>query len=116
MDSNKAKETKALIPQETIAKVKAERGAGGLELHVLEAAGNAVIVRTPSSGIWDAFQEARDKVGTRALRQLLCDCVVYPESAEVLGMLDRRPALANVFGAKLLELAGLEEEAKAKKA
>ena len=101
-----------LDPQ-IVAKLKAEHP--GAELTQLASKGNIIVVKSPSDGAWGAFLDAKEKVATRAYKQLLFDCLVWPSADELTSLLDRKPGLANVFGPKLMELAGVEEEATAKK-
>ncbi len=87
------------------------------EVYILTAkGGESIAVRPPTDGEWGAFLDDREKIGSRALKSLVRSCVLFPPEIEFLKLLDKRPALANVFGAKIMEIAGLEEEAQVKKA
>ena len=101
------------IAKEQILKVKQENP--GAEVYQLSAGPHAILVRSPSDAIWAAFQDAKEKGGTRALKQLVLDCVLHPSADEVRSIFEKKPALANTWGVKLMDIAGLEEEAQVKK-
>ncbi len=99
--------------ERTIERLKAEHG----EVYLLEAAGVAVVARPPSRAEYRRFRARAldEKNRADALEALTRACVVWPEQAEFDTLLEQKPALAEVFGAKLLELAGAVEEAEIKK-
>lgn len=100
------------ITEQTIAELKTKHG----EIHLLTAkGGHEIIVRAPNDAEWGSFLDEREKIGARALKGLVRSCLLHPSSSDFKALLDKKPALANVFGAKLLEIAGMEEEAVAKK-
>lgn len=88
------------------------------ELHELPLGeGEAVLVRRPRRADYKKFRGKADREATRAdaLEILARDCIVWPDVAAFEAMLERRPALADVVGGKLLELAGLSEDPDTKK-
>jgi hypothetical protein len=103
------------LDEKQIAALKAKHGVD--ELHVLSASGVRVIVKAPTRDVWMRFKDlAADAKRRRvAFEYLLTACAVHPEGEGVAAILDKKPALAESFGAKLCEMAGLEEEARAEK-
>lgn len=83
---------------------------------VLTAEGDSVVVLPPSRAIWKRFRTfaADEKRRPDAFEALLRDCLVHPDKAGLEALLERRPGLAENFGGKLLELAGLAAEVEAK--
>lgn len=73
--------------------------------------GHEVFVNRPSRAAWKRFVKTQDDSSKRldALEQLLKDCLVYPDKPGLDAILDSRPALGGLFGARLLELAGAGE-------
>lgn len=98
---------------DVIERLRAEHG----EIYQLEAAGEAVIARPPTRAEYRRFRaKVLDEKGREAaLETLTRACVVWPDTSAFDALLERKPALAEVFGAKLLELAGAVEEAELKK-
>lgn len=96
------------LSEDVIEKLKAEHG----ELTQLTHGPDEVIVRTPNRAQWKRFraQIGNEKRRDDALELLLRDCVVHPEKADFDAMLDRRPGLAETFGAQVVELAGAVKE------
>lgn len=97
------------FPFQIVEKAKSEHG----EVHVLTAeGGEAVICRRPTRGEYRKFKADRadDAKRIMAVESLFLSCLVHPPPAEFDAVLDRRPALADVFGVKLLELAGFDEK------
>lgn len=85
-------------------------------VYVLTAkSGESIAVRSPNDPEWGLFQDDREKRGPRALKNLVRMCLLHPSQSELYEIFNRKPALANIFGARLVELAGLEEEAEVKK-
>jgi len=97
----------------TIQRLKAEHG----EVYLVESGGVAVVVRPPRSPEYKRFRSLvmDEKRRPDALERLTRDCVVWPDPEELDALLERRPALAEVVGGKLLELAGAAEEVEIKK-
>jgi uncharacterized protein (DUF111 family) len=76
-----------------------------------------IIVQVPNRARWMRFKEqAADKNRKAlALEALVHDCTVHPSQAELMALLEARPALTESFGGQIVELAGLEETVVAKK-
>jgi predicted ATP-grasp superfamily ATP-dependent carboligase len=100
------------IDPKTIAELKSKHG----DIYVLSSKGSEVVVRGPTDAEWGAYLDEREKRGARASKMLVLTCAVHPDEDAVRTLLDRKPALAQIFGARVLEIAGMEEEATVKKA
>jgi hypothetical protein len=98
-----------MITEDKIATLKVENP--GFELHLLtnDDTEAQVVVKTPSEGEWRRFRSmsSDDAQRAMALRALVLGCVVYPTMPEFAAMLDRRPGLAETFGSKLVDIAGV---------
>ena len=96
------------VTAEIVEELKAKHG----EVTELKACGYAVLVKSPSRAVWRKFKTfAVDPVKRLDCSEALFkDCVVYPEMAEVEAMLAKKPALAEVFGGAICELAGATED------
>jgi hypothetical protein len=109
----------AELSQEQIDKLKAAHP--GADLQLVTAGGGdrevSVVVKVPGRERWMRFKaQAQDQHRKAvAMEALVVDCVVHPAPAEVAQMLEARPALAETFGTKIAELAGLEETVLSKK-
>lgn len=107
------------IPQAEIDALKAAHP--GSELHLLTVGdgerAETIIVKVPDRTRWMRFKEQAADKNRRAvaMEALVHDCAVYPAKAEVMARIEARPALAETFGAQIVELAGLEETVVAKK-
>jgi hypothetical protein len=79
----------------------------GVTLLTLRSASYAVIVRSPSRQAWRKFSEliVDEKRRADAVERLFLDCVVYPDNPAINAMLDVKPALAQQFGAEVVDLA-----------
>lgn len=100
------------IDETTIQALKAKHG----EVHLLTAkTGEQVVLRVPTDSEWGSFLDLREKNGARALKALTISVAVYPDAMEVLRMIDARPGIQNIFGARAMEIAGMAEEAEIKK-
>jgi hypothetical protein len=86
------------------------------EIHHLSHAGVDVVVKAPGRAEWKRFRAlmADEKRRADSLETLLRDCIVHPDRSELDGILGRRPGLAETFGGKLVEIAGLSEGAEGK--
>jgi hypothetical protein len=95
-------------------KIEAEVKAQHPEAVFLTAkgSGETVAVVSPNRVKWKAFRKMMAKEDTRAdaLEQFLRNCAVWPDAAGITAMLERKPALAEVFGEELVGLAGGAEE------
>ncbi len=100
------------MDQKVIEELKAQHG----EIHQLSYAGVDVIVRAPSRAAWKRYRALMSDAARRAdsFEVLLRDCLLHPSLQELDGILDRRPGLAETFGAELVEIAGLGKEAEKK--
>ena len=99
--------------EDTIQRLKAEHG----ELYELEVRGYAVLFRPPRRAEYRRFRALAldEQKRAEALERLTRDCVVWPTPEEFDALLERLPALGEVIGAKLVELAGAMEEVEIKK-
>ena len=96
--------------EQEIEQLKAEHGD---ELHLLTAGRFAVVVTPPPRHKYKRFKSAvlDPKKRDAALETLFLDCVVWPERASIDQLLERYPGMAETFGDKLLELAGVVDDA-----
>jgi hypothetical protein len=103
------------ISDETIAKLKAANP--GAELVLLQAAGEEAVFRTPPYAEWKRFKSLYLDPAQRpmALETLVFGCLVHPAATDMREVLNRRPALAEVFGERLASAAGMGAEAVEKK-
>lgn len=74
----------------------------------LSADGDTVVVAPPSRAQWRRFKSmaSDDRKRPDALEMILRDCLMHPAAPAFESMLDMRPALIEVFGEQVLELAG----------
>ena len=97
----------------------AKQANPGAELHLLDALGHQAIAKAPPREQYEFFKtEASHKQAGRALaalETLVKGCVVTPDAAGLEKMLDKFPGLVESYGNALIKLAGLTEEATAKK-
>lgn len=103
------------MDESPIEALKREHG----EVYVISAAGCEIAVRMPTVHEFERFQDsiASDKKkGTRALAQLVRDCLVFPSREEYDAIVARRPGLPVSFGSEVVKIAGLVDEVEAKKA
>jgi hypothetical protein len=91
--------------------------AMNIELHLLSADGVDIVVKRPDRPSYKRFRAMVSDQAKRAdaPETLVRDCIVYPTREEFNTLLESKPALGDVFGAKLLDLAGMTAEADAKK-
>ncbi len=94
-----------------IAKAKAANP--GVEIHITShpLPGGEVqefLVKAPSRGTWDIFRaQQADPVEKMRCEQTLFDaCVLWPEDAERLRIIERYPALPAMSAGELGEIAG----------
>jgi len=102
------------IADEKLAELRAQHGPTVEELFAHE---QHVYAKRPDRGAYKKFRAKSVNENTRAdaLEQLTRECIVHPTGADLMALFDAYPALADVFGAKVLESAGLTGEAEAKK-
>lgn len=103
------------ITDDEIARAKS--ASPGADLRLLSSGGDEVICKVPPRAEWKRFRSMILDPAQRpaALETLVMGCLVHPGPAELAAMLERRPALAEVFGEKLAAAAGLGAEATEKK-
>jgi hypothetical protein len=103
---------KFAIPDEVIAKLKLEHK----NLRKVVVKDGAVVFRGPTPQEWDQFQEEFGDKELRgaATKRLVLNCRAWPEEAEFLKMLERKPALVQIFGNHVAEQAGLVKEIEVK--
>jgi len=100
----------------TIEKTKAEHPNVEI-LHLTAKDGSEVLAKIPQKKEMDMFRDlaSSDKTKSRSPERLLRACVLHPVQEELGMLLDRRPGLVESWVGKLLEAAGITEEAEAKK-
>ncbi len=76
-----------------------------------------VLVKTMTRPQYRIFRNMQaDKATAIDSSQMLCDtCVVWPEKAEVVKMLDAYPALVDVFAGEIVEASGVTKDVEQKK-
>ena len=97
----------ALAP-EKVAAIKATYPAA----QHLVCGEDEVVVRPPDRQTWRRFKSelADEAKKPNAVENLLIGCTLLPDQAELAAMLDRKPALAELFGSKVVTLAVGEAE------
>ncbi len=75
-----------------------------------------VLVKGPTRPAWKRFRAlaADEKRRSDALEQLLRDCLLYPSLEGLDAMLEKKPGLAETFGSRLVDIAGLSDEVEKK--
>jgi hypothetical protein len=103
------------ISEQQIAKAKAEHADTTLYLYTVGE--DQVVMKTPPPAEWTRFRTMYMDAAQRprAMHALVYGCLVCPSAAEFGQMLERRPALCEVFGEKLSTAAGLGAEVEEKK-
>lgn len=102
------------IPQEALDQAKATHG----EVFRLDHDEASVLVRPPKRAEYRKFKATilgNQAAAADALETLLREVVVYPAPEAFDAMLDRWPGLSETFGQKVLEIAGVSEQATLKK-
>jgi hypothetical protein len=96
-----------------IGKLKAEHD----DIYRINVGDDSFIVRPPTRTEYRRFITAasNDKKRAIALEDLCADCVLHPEPEQFRQLTDRKPGIPATIGNKLLEIAGVVEEAEAKK-
>lgn len=101
--------------EQDITAIKATHA--GAELHLVESGEDAIVVKVPNRAQWRRFvAESANKTpgaASAAMENLLAQVTVWP--ASTADVYDRRPGLVETFAGKVAELAGLAQEASAKK-
>lgn len=98
----------------TIEQVKAKHP--GVELFLLSSGSAEVIAKVGKVEV-DMFKDLVMAPATksRAMERFVRACVIFPSPEEVLTILQRKPALVEKWGDKLLDEAGHAEEVELKK-
>ncbi len=84
---------------------------GEIVLVAAEKAGEVAALRRPTRAEYQRFKQHRNdqRYRTTALERLIEACILIPTAAEFEHVLEKKPVLADTFGERLLEEAGLEE-------
>ena len=104
-----------MFDEQTLDQMKAAHP--GVPMTMLSAQGEAIVVRPVSRPAWKRFRAAVEG-GARTndhLELLILDCLVAPDRAGLMAMLDRKPGLAETFGHRLAREAGYAAGVEAKK-
>jgi hypothetical protein len=112
--SEKQNAEKLIADFETRNAAQLEEARGKLGELVLVAAlkaGEVAALRRPTRAEYQRFKKHRadERYRTTALERLVEACIVLPSATEFEKVLEKKPVLADTFGEKLLEEAGLEE-------
>ena len=103
----------------SMAQFRREHGEERVKALSAVAAGRKVevVVRAPSRAEYDRHNETMMKLregktaqALSATRNLLLDCTLAPSRAELAGLLDSYPALADKFGESVMDMAGADAE------
>lgn len=104
------------LTPEVIESLKAENP--GVELHQVSAEGLEVLVlvRAPSKFEYKRFRDlAAKNKEDKAQETLVNDCLIYPKGQEWLDLLEDLPGLPDTVSGVILNLAGVYQNAEAKK-
>lgn len=103
------------IEQAAIDQVKLENP--DKELHKITSKGNEIIVRCPTQPEYQRFVQLAGEPKTKyaALAGLVRSCTIHPKGSELEKLISIQPGVVVTFANKLLEIAGVEEEAEAEK-
>lgn len=101
------------VPAEILDQLQAKHQ----DVAILSANDEVIVVRPPTRPEYKRFRARSVDVNMRAdaVEELTKSVLLYPDRTGFDVILDKKPALADVFGAKVLELAGLTQEAEVKK-
>lgn len=106
---------KPLVP--TAQQIEALKQDNG-EIFLLTAeTGDCIVVKPPTKIQYKRFKDTatNEKKKAYATEDLVRDCLVFPSLEQFNALLEKRPALPDVFGAAVLNIAGGAEEAQVKK-
>lgn len=97
---------KTKIPQDVIDRVKGEHA--GKELELVETEDVAVIIRPADPTAWQRYMDeiVDDDKRSRASRNLVMHCVVYPERDDFLKLLQQLPALVAALFPACTQISG----------
>lgn len=101
------------VPAEVVADLKSKYG----EVHLLGNEFGVAVFRVPKLTEWQRYRDERanPQASGVALRHLVNMCRVWPEAVEFKALIDGRPAMIDVFGGELLEIAGAKSATIVKK-
>lgn len=87
------------------------------DIYVLTADEDQIVVRMPTIPEFDRFSQfvADETKASKALKQLVLDCLVHPSADDYKAMIARRPGLFLAFGKQLTKICGASVEAETKK-
>lgn len=93
--------------------IKAEHG----DVFEIESSGVSIIVKAPSRGAWKRFRTSaqNERQRVNAVGNLLRDCLVWPDHNAFEQILEKQPALEDVFAGEVVEIAGAAEATTRKK-
>lgn len=96
-----------MIDEKKVEDLRAEHG----DVFVLEEGGESVVCKRPTRAQYKRFRKERmdSRRNAEALETLFLGCLVYPPADEFEATLELKPALADVFGGMLLDVAGGED-------
>jgi hypothetical protein len=100
-------DTNKIDPQ-VLADLKAKHGEDSVHPLTTTDGKYTIVVRRPGRAQWKRFRHMIADPAKRAdaLETLVRDCMLYPDRQAFEAMLEERPALAEVFGDEVGELAG----------
>ena len=103
------------LDEDTIKALKAQYGD---RLYILSGGGYEVAVTIPSPEAYDRYlaMAASDEERHAAAATLFRDCVVAPDKEQIREILQRKPALATLWGRACSEIAGGNDKIEVKKA
>jgi hypothetical protein len=99
-----------------VEELKAKHGDDIHQLGMPKGVEAVVIVRTPTTEMWDRMQDrvldprATQATKRAAARNILIDVLLYPSRDELGALLDRRPGLVQTLSNQLLGIAGMEPD------
>lgn len=101
------------IDDSKLSELEAEHG----EVFVLTEGGETAVFKRPTRAQYRRFRSERldDRKASTALETLFSGCLVYPPAKEFDAVIDRKPALPDLFASKLLDVASGAEDPAQKK-
>jgi hypothetical protein len=93
-----------MIDAKRLDELRAEHG----EVFAFHEGGESVACKRPTRAQYKRFRKERldDRKASEALETLFEGCLVFPPFEEFEAVLERKPALADVFGGLLVAAAG----------
>lgn len=82
------------------------------ELFSLRSGADEVVVKSPSLVEWKRFRTfaADERRRADAVETILRACTVFPAPDQLQAMLERRPALCEIFGGQVVDMANGPED------